>query len=1086
MLDLAAVRDVLAGRPAALRCSACGDLLAASLICKLHGATWHAEVPVAGTHGAPTMPPAYARGLGEHLQGIVGELWQAADRATQLEIVEERHKELSAEAIAAALLAAEGLVDGPAIPRVEDPQVVVDRKLGAAQAYALLQAALSVVAEDGPSLATVLARHVAPGLTLPSAVDALSVGIESMLDGGALEPGARVVLLSIHAGACVASGRPDPMADRFTRDWIALAWEADERPGDAKLARLMPPVDLVASVVDPAVLRDAVLQTTDAPAGWMERLQRIAEQAGHPRLIRQTARRLPVLAEAPSEVLEDALAQLVETADDPRAIVEGLRFVLGILVAAGRSEELERLTDHAIELSDKSDRIRALLLTQYGAAAKDTRQPRAFLEKVGEQPQEWEKDLPEGIRHALATERAGALRIAGRAEEAHRLLEPFLDAPLDEEAQWVTELNVAMMLRDAGAADVGLQATEGLLARAGDDEARFLAHQSLARTTTALGRHEEAVGHLRAAIPLAYGRYADQATVMRAALASLLAASGDVSEAMAELDALKLAGPVGQQASLGIADATTVLFERGAELNEEQITDTATLLQEVIDRAQSGGDRTVEASAYRVRARLHELLGDTEGAAADWESVLGLVRDPLALTSLAALRLLAGHPDDARRLLCEVPDALGEEHRGGRDLRVLLRATGRLRVAMRQVSSVMLAGRPLPSDVRLVAELSRDAIGRARAWASSAEAPPSRKALSDGLRDEALMRLAHKTGRLWVLEWWEGFQGVVALLSEITADGNVSLRALPEMPVFAPDVAEEIFARLQGWWPTRDGDPLEHDGWVALTGWLREAMQGASPGDHLVVIEHEKLAGLPWHSVAPAAWTTSYAPSWSALLDMPAGRAIDGNVAMVSVPARGETAATIDAFRTDTEAAAQELRRRGVPVQAVEGVAATASAIRELLGQSDMAIVHCHGIVDPEQLELALLVASDGQLPTRHPIAAASESGRAHRLAWGDLQSLPSGPAVLLSAACSSGRGMVAGLGERLGLFAALRPHTRTVIAPAWDALATDVVPQLAEVRAMLLDGVPAAKAVATVGDRAAQHLPAWRARALTLEGDWR
>jgi tetratricopeptide (TPR) repeat protein len=199
---------------------------------------------------------------------------------------------------------------------------------------------------------------------------------------------------------------------------------------------------------------------------------------------------------------------------------------------------MEAMTDHALSVSDGSDTLRVLLLAQFGAAAKDARMPTAFLEKAGDHAQPWEKQLPDDVRLVLHTERASALRIAGRPQEARAILEPFLDMPLDAENRWVTELNLAMVLRDGGAADAGLRATEDLLARAPDDDSRFLARQSLARTATALGRHVDAVEHLRAAIDLAVGAHAEQVPVLRASLAGLLAAGGDTAGALAELDAL--------------------------------------------------------------------------------------------------------------------------------------------------------------------------------------------------------------------------------------------------------------------------------------------------------------------------------------------------------------------------------------------------------------------------------------------------------------------------------------------------------------------------------------------------------------------
>ena len=225
-----------------------------------------------------------------------------------------------------------------------------------------------------------------------------------------------------------------------------------------------------------------------------------------------------------------------------------------------------------------------------------------------------------------------------------------------------------------------------------------------------------------------------------------------------------------------------------------------------------------EASALRVRARLRELLGDGAGAAGDWEALLTVYRDPLALVSLAALRWMDGRHDDARALLIEMPDALLDEHGGSTDIGAIVDATGRVRAGMRQLSTVMMARPGSASDVRLTAELSRDAIGRVRAWTAAGSAP-SRHAVARGLPDDAIGVLAPAAGALWVLEWWAGSNGIVTLLTRVGSDGDIATRALPVMPVVAPDVAEEILTRLQGWWPGRPG-----------TRWTTPAGSSSSPG----------------------------------------------------------------------------------------------------------------------------------------------------------------------------------------------------------------------------------------------------------------
>jgi tetratricopeptide (TPR) repeat protein len=1057
---------------------------------EVKGEEWTTQVSVDGSRDPLGPPEDLVRLLGVHLEGLIGELWLAPDRAAQHELARERHRELSAEAVAAVLLAAEGILGDWVIGDGADPAAGVDGMLGPVQGSALIWAALSVAGEDGPELAQVIERHVASGLVLPRAIDEVAETTGRLLGEGNLADHARLPVLAVHAAAHLAGDRPDPLAAVFTREWIAVAWQADEDPDDPRPRRLRVPAELLRQLIDTEVLAAAVVETTDAPPGWMERLQRIAEQAGQPRLIRQVAPSMEVLEEASADVFCEALSELAAKSEDPRALVEGLRFVLASLRSANRIDELEPITDHALGLCGENPVIRALLLAQFGAAAKDARVPAVFLGKVGEVAEPWEEELPDGVRLALQTERASALRIAGRPREAEAILQGLIEAPLDQENRWVTEFNLSMVARDGGAADAGMRSAEDLLARAPDDGARFLAHQSLARTMTAVGRHEEAVAHLRAAIDLAVGRYGDQAPVLRAALVSLLAAEGDVDGAKRELAALDAldAESLSAQARLGVADGVTVLLELGEELDADLVERVRGDLRRLRERARADGDFTVESSSLRIRAVLHQLLGDADAAAADWEALLAIVRDPLALVSLATLRRIEGKADDARGLMVELPEALLAEHGGAADIGAILDATGRVRAAMRQLSTVMMGQRPVPSDVRLAAELSRDAIGRMRAWASSEVDSPSRSLLADGLANEALLGLAPESGAVWVLEWWEASQGVVSLLTRITSEGTVATRALPAMPADAPAVAEEVLARLQDWWPGRPGDPLAHSGWQELTTWLREAMSDAPPGDHLAIVEHQGLVGLPWHAIDGAAWTTSYSPGWSALLDMQSSSPREPEaLGMVSVPARGEADGVVRVFAEDLDRARSGAERRGLSCEVLEGAAAEAPAVLALMSRSDLAVLACHGLIDPEGLDLSLLVSHAGQLPTRHPIAAASPYGRAHRLGWRSLQAVTPGPGVVLSAACSSGQGLIGGLGERLGLFGALRSRgTRAVVAPAWDAIAADVVVQLAEIREMLLDGVALGEAAKRAGDRAEQRLPTWRARILAIDGDWR
>lgn len=72
------------------------------------------------------------------------------------------------------------------------------------------------------------------------------------------------------------------------------------------------------------------------------------------------------------------------------------------------------------------------------------------------------------------------------------------------------------------------------------------------------------------------------------------------------------------QAVLGVADAATLLLERGVDIDDAVVADTQERLVELERESKDRADWTVRASALRVRARLRELTGDADGAVNDW------------------------------------------------------------------------------------------------------------------------------------------------------------------------------------------------------------------------------------------------------------------------------------------------------------------------------------------------------------------------------------------------------------------------------------------------------------------------------------
>jgi hypothetical protein len=101
---------------------------------------------------------------------------------------------------------------------------------------------------------------------------------------------------------------------------------------------------------------------------------------------------------------------------------------------------------------------------------------------------------------------------------------------------------------------------------------------------------------------------------------------------------------------------------------------------------------------------------------------------------------------------------------------------------------------------------------------------------------------------------------------------------------------------------------------------------------------------------------------------------------------------------------------------------------------------------------------------------------------------LTAAPTAVFSAAYSSGQAYVQGLGERLGLFGALRRRgTRSLVAPRWDIDPEIVLPILDEVmEAHLKEGWDLDEALTSASSRASLSQPKWLACALALEGSWK
>ena len=257
--------------------------------------------------------------------------------------------------------------------------------------------------------------------------------------------------------------------------------------------------------------------------------------------------------------------------------------------------------------------------------------------------------------------------------------------------------------------------------------------------------------------------------------------------------------------------------------------------------------------------------------------------------------------------------------------------------------------------------------------------------------------------------------------------------------------------------------------------------------DHLIVIEHEDHAGLPWHVAASSMWTCSYASGWTALLHLqgtPIPRT--GPVSVAVVPAALESTEVLGAFASCIARTHVFAQSQAVSVDIAEGTACDRTRFLELLSAGGLMKVLCHGYQSARTYEVAWAVADNGALPSVLAVATDLAVGQRHRFGWREAKGIKNAPAVVFSAACSSGVAHVAGLGERLGLMAGLgAAGARAVVAPRWDAFAAEVLPVLDDAFERFWSGRGLARSVreACAG---AESTAKWLRWAIAVEGDWR
>lgn len=656
---------------------------------------------------------------------------------------------------------------------------------------------------------------------------------------------------------------------------------------------------------------------------------------------------------------------------------------------------------------------------------------------------------------------------AGDLPDAERSLAPW------------ARVNLADVLARTGSVDAALEVLGEVLDGAYGRDPELLAQ--MAALQRRCGRPETAERLLAEAARLAGPAARTDLTRLRGAVA--MAGQGAPADAAAVVLSIPTAHD--DDVLLAEAQAWAVILDRTADGPAgaaERVAQVMTRLGERAGIAEARGDVAQQAVLLGAAAHL-DRRADTPrwGELVDLRRRHRLADVPEELIRAARARLEAGDRVGMRGLLHAVLPAMVARYGAVRDIGLLVNEP---RALLRPLAG--LTGRvaenaaPTDADLALLGELQRDALGRARTahlrmQDDGGPAPQSgrRAALPPDLEP------------FTVVEWIRTGERSWRCIASRIEDGRRTAAYLRLPPTDPTVVRKRIRSRIDTWAIDSPGSPFAVPGWTDLAGsFVEELATVAGPDEHVVVLHEPVFGGLPWHVGIAGRWTVSYAAGWSHLLDvLDRPPAPPRAVGVALVPLAHESDENRAALTASARAACLAAAAAGVPVERPEPPRCDRRALTDVLRTVDTAVLLCHGYQNPRSEEVGWILARHGELPSGIPEGAADRG-----LVWRDCLTLARTPRVMLSAACSSGRAFDAGLGDRLGLFSALRPGgTAAMVAPAWDVDACAVLPVVDALVVRHLAGERLGAALRDAGRDAEKNgVPDWLAWSLALEGDWR
>ncbi len=381
-----------------------------------------------------------------------------------------------------------------------------------------------------------------------------------------------------------------------------------------------------------------------------------------------------------------------------------------------------------------------------------------------------EDALSDESKANLWTERSNHLRLLGRPHEALAAIDAVGRLRLRPDQQLVFAQNRAILLREIGRPDSALALMERIVQEVPTRQ-RIEVLISIWTTAIALGRYSRADEALREARSLAVGPYARARAELDLFAAPQLARNGQVEEAKELLRGLPPADELTFHELIAAVVAWAALPDA---VDEPQARAVTARLNAIADEAAAAGDQHGAREALWTVARTQQEQDHPEAAKA-WERYLAACGElsaarPIALMFHAWHRWEAAQLDAARAALTAIPAALAEGFGAADDIDSVAKAHQELRHSLPVLAEAIIgSGTARVADVRLLAELQRDGIARARLLRRQREQLPR-----DGLDAAVLAELAPEQGALHVIEWLELPDQFITLRTAIAADGTVA------------------------------------------------------------------------------------------------------------------------------------------------------------------------------------------------------------------------------------------------------------------------------------------------------------------------